>query len=60
MKAMTRKQLAACAGVSRKTLYAFIEAHHKELTALGYRPRNILPPGIVEWLCRNYGIDVEG
>ena len=52
MKAMTRKRLAACAGVSTKTLCRFIDDHQDELSALGYQPRNVLPPGVVEWLSR--------
>ena len=59
MKAMTRKRLAACAGVSTKTLCRFIDDHQDELSALGYQPRNVLPPGVVEWLSENYGIDVS-
>lgn len=60
MKAMTRTKLAECAGVSRKTLCNFIEAHLDELRKLGLRSRNILPPKVVEWLVENYGIDVDG
>ena len=59
MKAMTRTKLAECAGVSRKTLCNFIEAHVNELRMLGLRSRNILPPKVVEWIVENYGIDVD-
>lgn len=59
MKAMTRTKLAECAGVSRKTLGKYIEGHLAELQPLGLRPRDILPPSVVEWLSRNYGIDVD-
>ena len=57
---MTRTKLAECAGVSRKTLGRYIEAHLDELMALGYRPRNSLSPNVVEWIVENYGADVEG
>jgi hypothetical protein len=60
MKAMTRTKLAACAGVSTRTLGRYIEAHLDELTALGLRPRNILPQKVVEWIVANYGADVDG
>ena len=58
MKAMTREELAACAGVTTKTLGNYIKRHWDELWAMGMRPRQILPPNVVEWLARNYGIDV--
>ena len=60
MKAMTRTRLAECAGVSTKTMYRYIEAHLDELTALGYRPRCVLPSNVVEWIAANYGADVDG
>ena len=60
MKAMTRTKLAECAGVSRDTLSRYIEAHLAELQPLGYRPRNILPSNVVEWIVENYGADVDG
>ena len=44
MKAMTRQQLAACAGVTSKTLGNYINRHWDELWALGMRPYEILPP----------------
>lgn len=59
MKAMTRTKLAECAGVSRRSLYNYIEVHKDELTALGLRPRDRLSPNIVKWIVENYGADVE-
>ena len=59
MKAMTRTKLAECAGVSTETLSRYIANHLDELQPLGLRPRNILPPKVVEWLAENYGIDVD-
>ena len=40
---MTRQQLAACAGVTSKTLGNYINRHWDELWALGMRPYEILP-----------------
>ena len=60
MKAMTRKRLAACAGVSRETLGKYIAAHRKSLGRLGYRPNKILPPAVVRWIAANYGVDIDG
>ena len=56
---MTQTKLAECAGVSTETLSRYIANHLDELQPLGLRPRNILPPKVVEWLAENYGIDVD-
>ncbi len=58
MKAMTRQELADCAGVTTKTLRNYIKCHWDELWAMGMRPNHILSPKVVEWLARNYGINV--
>ena len=59
MKAMTRQQLAACAGITTKTLGNYINRHWEELCALGMRPYEILPPSVVEWLADHYSINIE-
>ena len=59
MKAMTRKQLAIRADVTTKTLANWIAPYHDQLYARGMRPRQILPPSVVEWIARHYSIDVE-
>ena len=59
MKAMTRQELADCAGVTTKTLANWIEPYHDQLYAMGMRPYQILPPRVVEWLANHYGIDVD-
>ena len=52
MKAMTRQQIACCAGVTVKTLSKWMKPHRKELEALGLRPGMIvLPPVIVKYIC---------
>ena len=60
MKAMTRQELADCAGVTTKPLGNYLRRHWDELWALGLRPRQILPPSVVEWLCDHYGIRKDG
>ena len=59
MKAMTRQQLANCAGITTKTLGNYINRHWEELCALGMRPYEILPPSVVEWLSHHYCIRVD-
>ncbi len=59
MKAMTRKQLAIRADVTTKTLANWIEPYHDQLYTMGMRPYQILPPRVVEWIARHYGIDVD-
>ena len=59
MKAMTRKRLAACAGVSKETLYRYITIHRRTLRRLGYQPNRVLPPAVVKWIAANYGIDLD-
>ena len=56
---MTREQLADCAGVTTKTLSKYIKRHWDELWTLGMRPRQILPPSVVEWLTSHYCIRIE-
>jgi len=38
MKAMTKQQLAQCAGVTTKTLMSWCESYQKELEAMGLLP----------------------
>ena len=55
---MTRQELADCAGVTSKTLHNYIKRHWDELWSLGMRPNQILPPSVVAWLVKNYGINI--
>ena len=60
MKAMTRQQLADCAGVSVKTLSKWCKPFLHELYELGLRPGMIvLPPKIVMWICDKFCIDID-
>ena len=59
MKAMTRQQLALAAGVTPKTLRNWCRPHEQELRQMGMEPGSkVLPPNVVEWLCRRFCIDV--
>ena len=60
MKAMTKQQLADCAGVSVRTLNKWCKPFQHELYELGLRPGMIvLPPKIVMWICNNFCIDID-
>ena len=60
MKAMTRQQLAACAGVSTRTLRQWLRPYRQQLRAMGMPDgKQTLPPNIVEWIARKFCIDVH-
>lgn len=60
MKAMTKQQLAQCAGVSVRTLNRWCLPYQDELWTLGLKPRmKVLPPSIVAFLADKLCIDVE-
>ena len=60
MKAMTKQQLADCAGVSVRTLNRWYEPYRHELEAMGMEPTaKLLPPHIVKFLSEKFCIDVE-
>ena len=59
MKAMSKSQLAAAAGVSIKTFQRWLVRHSEELAILGVRPRDkLLPPVAVRYIAEQYGIDL--
>ena len=59
MKAMTKQQLADCAGVTTKTLMNWCEQYMSELQAMGMQPHmKVLPPHIVRFLKEKFSIDV--
>ena len=59
MKAMTKQQLADCAGISVDTLRRWLEPHMQELKALGMQSRmRVLPPKVVAYIVETFCIDV--
>ena len=59
MKAMSKQQLADCAGVSVRTLMAWCRPYAKKLEEMGLRPRaKVLEPHIVKYLVHKFSIDV--
>ena len=59
MKAMSKSELAAKAGVSRNTLMNWCKPYQKELEAMGLGPNaKVLPPHIVQFLANKLCLDV--
>lgn len=59
MKAMSKSELACCAGVTVKTLMNWCKPYRQQLIAMGMRPNaRILPPNIVQFLADTFCIDV--
>lgn len=57
MKSMSKSELARSAGVSMNTLRRWLQLREEELLRMGYRREmRLLPPRIVEYICREYGI----
>ena len=57
---MTRKQLAAYAGVDTRTLKNWIEPHRQMLIEMGMpKGKGAMPPNVVEWIVNNYCIRTE-
>jgi hypothetical protein len=60
MKAMTRQQLAACAGVDARTLRNWIKPYQEQLWHMGMpKGKGALPPNVVRWIADHYCIDVN-
>ena len=59
MKAMSKQQLADCAGVSVNTLMKWCKPFLKELEPMGFRTNDkVLPPNIVKFLVEKFCIDL--
>jgi hypothetical protein len=59
MKAMSKQELADCAGVSVKTLMNWCRPFRQELAALGMNPHaKKLPPHIIHFLTEKFCIDI--
>ena len=60
MRAMTKQQLAQCAGVTVKTLMNWCRPYRDELMRMGMNPgMKVLPPHIVKWIVEKFCIDVK-
>jgi hypothetical protein len=60
MKAMTKQQLAQCAGVTVTTLMNWCRPHLEELQRMGLQPNSrVLSPRIVKYLADLFCIDVK-
>lgn len=58
MKAMNKKELAARAGVTERTLRNWCKPFREELTIMGLRPNaKKLPPHVVAFLSEKFCID---
>ena len=56
---MYKYELADAAGVSRDTFRRWLGLQSVKLAAFGVSKRSqMLPPRAVEWICREYGIDL--
>ena len=59
MKAMSKQQLANCAGVSVATLMNWCRPFREELARKGMRTNaKVLPPHIVKFITEKFCIDV--
>ena len=57
MKAMSKSELAQCAGVTVRTLFNWCRPYRKELARLGLKPgMRVLPPHIVKWIADRFRI----
>ncbi|MBQ6226740.1 MAG: hypothetical protein IJJ73_10615, partial [Bacteroidaceae bacterium] len=59
MKSAYKYELADAAGVSPSTFYRWLSRNRSALARLGVSPKTkLLPPRAVEWICKQYGIDL--
>ncbi len=59
MKSYYKYELADAAGVSTRTFGRWLSQQSEQLSQWGVTPRSqLLPPVAVEWICRQYGIDL--
>ena len=60
MKAMSKQQLADCAGVSVKVLMAWCRPYRKEFEVMGLKPKDkVLSPKIVKFIAEKFCIDID-
>lgn len=59
MKAMSKQEIAAAAGISTDTLRRWLAPYQNELEQLGYQSKmRVLPPNIVLFITEKLCIDV--
>jgi len=60
MKAMTKQQLADCAGVTLKTLSNWCAPYREQLEAMGVQKKTkVLPPKAARWIADKFMIDID-
>ena len=59
MTTMTRKELAAAAGVSTRTLRRWLQPHEATLQQMGVRGKTMLTPKAVSWITELFDIENE-
>ena len=60
MKAMSKQQLADCAGVSVKVLMTWCRPYQKEIEGMGLKPKDkVLSPKIVKFIAEKFCIDID-
>ncbi len=60
MKAMSKTELAAYAGVDSRTLGNWLKPFREELAQIGMKPRQkVLPPNVVAWIAERLSIDID-
>ena len=59
MKSYYKFELAEAAGVSYTTFYRWLAGNRETLATFGVKPSaKMLPPRAVDWICKQYGIDL--
>ena len=56
---MTRKELAAAAGVSTRTLRRWLQPHEETLESKGVKGKSMLTPKAVSWITEQFDIETE-
>ena len=60
MKAMSKQQLADCAGVRVKVLMTWCRPYRKEFEVMGLKPKDkVLSPRIVKFIAEKFCIDID-
>ena len=59
MNTMTRKELAAAAGVSTRTLRRWLQPHEATLESMGVKGKAMLTPKAVGWITEQFDIETD-